>query len=90
MDKLLPCPFCGKKEAQLHQWYFGAVILCGKCKAQGPPVYEPLGDIEAGTLWNKRRLKHEAIIKQTVNQRRLFASLLASCGCHCQSILMYK
>lgn len=31
------CPFCGHKP-KLHEWYFGAVVVCSDCKARGPEV----------------------------------------------------
>lgn len=53
----MKCPWCGTAP-RLHQWHFGAVIYCPKCKARGPET----GDLgsnnknatEAWRLWNRR------------------------------------
>lgn len=51
------CPWCGGS-AHLHEWYFGAFVVCWKCKAQGPPTSDT-GTREgnaarAWELWEKR------------------------------------
>ena len=49
--KLAPCPFCNRSETRLHDWLFGARVICGYCKCQGP---EYSSAKRAILLWNHR------------------------------------
>ena len=63
-EELLPCPFCGSTDVEVHSTdrTHVKVVTCGSCYAEsgGSETY-----IEAVELWNKRENK-----KNVVNERR--------------------
>jgi hypothetical protein len=51
---LLACPFCGTKRSRVHEWFFGAVIIC-ECGGRGPEGYGQTKIPMACDLWNMRK-----------------------------------
>jgi len=53
-DELKPCPFCGSKDIQIHDWASAQIlpfVACDECGAAGPSDRDAL---EAQELWNLR------------------------------------
>lgn len=36
MKEIKPCPFCGDDDPWLHEWIFGARVICRNCRTEGP------------------------------------------------------
>jgi hypothetical protein len=51
--RLRPCPFCGTERTRIHEWLFGAVIIC-ECGGRGPEGYGDTKIPMACDLWNRR------------------------------------
>lgn len=58
MKEIKACPFCGNNELCLHEWIFGAKVICRECKTNGPEFTDggSLGVNASGAwnLWNSR------------------------------------
>jgi hypothetical protein len=50
---LRPCPFCGTKRIRIHEWIFGAVVIC-ECGGRGPEGCSETKIAMACDLWNRR------------------------------------